>query len=85
MRRAKQFLRFTCDMKRQFDPAEPELMDRPQPISPELESDLHNLRQLNRYFGSYALVRSFSAALDTAVTTTCAWSIWRPAPAIFRA
>ncbi|MFL6527304.1 MAG: methyltransferase domain-containing protein [Chthoniobacterales bacterium] len=46
-------------MKRQFDPAVPELMDRPQPISPELEIDLHNLRQLNRYFGSYALVRHF--------------------------
>lgn len=46
-------------MKRQFDPAEPELMDRPQPVSAELESDLHNLRQLNRYFGSYALVRRF--------------------------
>jgi 2-polyprenyl-3-methyl-5-hydroxy-6-metoxy-1,4-benzoquinol methylase len=46
-------------MKRQFDPAEPELMDRPQPVSAELESDLHNLRQLNRYFGSYSLVRRF--------------------------
>jgi 2-polyprenyl-3-methyl-5-hydroxy-6-metoxy-1,4-benzoquinol methylase len=46
-------------MKRQFDPAEPELMDRPQPVSTELESDLRNLRQLNRYFGSYALVRHF--------------------------
>src|SRR3979490_515151 len=46
-------------MKRQFDPGEPELMDRPQPVSAELESDLHNLRQLNRFFGSYALVRRF--------------------------
>ena len=46
-------------MKRQFDPAEPELMDRPQPVSAELESDLHNLRQLNRFFGSYSLVRRF--------------------------
>ena len=46
-------------MKRQFDPAMPELMDRPQPVSAELESDLHNLRQLNRYFGSYALVLRF--------------------------
>ena len=34
-------------------------MDRPQPVSRELEIDLHNLRQLNRYFGSYALVRHF--------------------------
>jgi 2-polyprenyl-3-methyl-5-hydroxy-6-metoxy-1,4-benzoquinol methylase len=46
-------------VKRQFDPAEPELMDRPQPVTPELASDLRNLRQLNRYFGSYALIRHF--------------------------
>lgn len=46
-------------MKRQFDPAEPELMDRPQPVTAELVSDLRNLRQLNRHFGSYALVTHF--------------------------
>lgn len=46
-------------MKRQFDPAQPELMDRPQPVTAELVSDLRNLRQLNRYFGSYALIRHF--------------------------
>ena len=46
-------------MKRQFDPAVPELMDRPQPVTPELESDLRNIRQLNRYFGSYALIEYF--------------------------
>lgn len=46
-------------MKRQFDPAEPELMDRPQPVSAELKADLENLRQLNRYFGSYALISQF--------------------------
>ena len=46
-------------MKRQFDPAEPELMDRPQPVTDELVSDLRNLRQLNRYFGSYALIEHF--------------------------
>jgi SAM-dependent methyltransferase len=46
-------------VKRKFDPAEPELMDRPQPVTPELASDLRNLRQLNRYFGSYALVEHF--------------------------
>lgn len=34
-------------------------MDRPQPISLELVSDLRNLRALNRYFGSYRLVRLF--------------------------
>ncbi|HYY14311.1 MAG TPA: methyltransferase domain-containing protein [Chthoniobacterales bacterium] len=46
-------------MKRQFDPAEPELMDRPQPISAELERDLRNLCQLNRWFGSYRLIGHF--------------------------
>jgi 2-polyprenyl-3-methyl-5-hydroxy-6-metoxy-1,4-benzoquinol methylase len=44
---------------RKFDPAEPELMDRPQPVSTELEVDLRNLRQLNRYFGSYRLLEYF--------------------------
>ena len=34
-------------------------MDRPQPVSPELISDLRNLRALNRYFGSYRLIRLF--------------------------
>ncbi|HYJ06165.1 MAG TPA: methyltransferase domain-containing protein [Chthoniobacterales bacterium] len=34
-------------------------MDRPQPVSPELVSDLRNLRQLNRHFGSYALIEHF--------------------------
>lgn len=46
-------------MKRSFNPAEPELMDRPQPVSPELERDLRNIRQLNCYFGSYAVVLRF--------------------------
>ena len=46
-------------MKRHFDPAELELMDRPQPVSAELESDLENIRQLNRWFGSYALISTF--------------------------
>ena len=46
-------------MKRQFDLAEPELMDRPQPVSAELERDLKNLRQLNRWFGSHRIVRRF--------------------------
>jgi SAM-dependent methyltransferase len=46
-------------MKRQFDPATLEIMDRPQPVSAELERDLRNLRRLNRWFGSYALIRSF--------------------------
>jgi 2-polyprenyl-3-methyl-5-hydroxy-6-metoxy-1,4-benzoquinol methylase len=46
-------------MKRAFNPDEPELMDRPQPVSDELETDLLNLVSLNRYFGSHRLVRSF--------------------------
>jgi 2-polyprenyl-3-methyl-5-hydroxy-6-metoxy-1,4-benzoquinol methylase len=44
---------------RKFDPATPELMDRPQPVSAELDADLRNLRQLNRYFGSYRLIEHF--------------------------
>jgi len=46
-------------MRRQFDPAELELMDRPQPVSSELEQDLRSIRQLNRWFGSHRLVRRF--------------------------
>lgn len=46
-------------MKRQFDPAEPELMDRPQPVTTELEIDLWNLRQLNRLFGGHGLISRF--------------------------
>ncbi|MFL6589385.1 MAG: methyltransferase domain-containing protein [Chthoniobacterales bacterium] len=49
----------TAVVKRQFDPTEPELMDRPQPVTPALVTDLRNLRQLNRHFGSYALIRRF--------------------------
>ena len=46
-------------MKRRFDPAELEIMDQPQPVSAELERDLENLRELNRWFGSYALISMF--------------------------
>ena len=46
-------------MKRQFDPAVLEMMDRPQPVSAELERDLKHIRQLNRWFGSYRLVLHF--------------------------
>jgi len=49
----------TFRMKRQFDPAEPELMDLPQPVTTELEVDLQNLRQLNRFFGGHGLVFRF--------------------------
>jgi SAM-dependent methyltransferase len=47
-------------VKRQFDPALPELMDRPQPVTRELERDLANLRSFNRWFGAHRLVRHFS-------------------------
>jgi ubiquinone/menaquinone biosynthesis C-methylase UbiE len=46
-------------VKRQFDPALPELMDRPQPVTRELERDLGNLRSFNRWFGGHGLVRHF--------------------------
>ena len=46
-------------MKRQFDPAVLEMMDRPQPVSAELERDLKRIRQLNRWFGSYRLICHF--------------------------
>lgn len=35
------------------------MMDRPQPVSPELQRDLERLRQLNRWLGSYRLVLGF--------------------------
>ena len=44
---------------RKFDDATTEMMDRPQPVSAELLSDLENLQELNRYFGSYRLIRYF--------------------------
>src|SRR5436190_18779189 len=46
-------------MKRSFDPAVLEMMDRPQPVSAELDRDLHHLRRLNRWFGSHRLVLGF--------------------------
>ena len=46
-------------MKRNFDPAVLEMMDRPQPVTPELERDLQRIRQLNRWFGSYRLALRF--------------------------
>ena len=46
-------------MKRSFDPAVLEMMDRPQPVSTELERDLERIRQLNRWFGSYRLICHF--------------------------
>ena len=34
-------------------------MDRPQPVTSELERDLANIRSLNRWFGSYRQIRRF--------------------------
>ena len=47
-------------MKRSFDPAVLEMMDRPQPVSAELERDLKRIRQLNSWFGSYRLICHFA-------------------------
>lgn len=44
---------------RQFEPAAPELMDRPEARPADLAEALRSLRGLNRFFGSYALVRHF--------------------------
>ncbi|HZS19135.1 MAG TPA: methyltransferase domain-containing protein [Candidatus Udaeobacter sp.] len=46
-------------MKRNFDPAVLEMMDRDKPPAAELERDLERIRQLNRWFGSYHLVLTF--------------------------
>lgn len=49
-------------MKRAFNAAEPELMDVPQPESPELEACLRNLGKINYCFGSHHLIRKFLRA-----------------------
>jgi SAM-dependent methyltransferase len=49
-------------MKRRFDQDQPELMDRPQPVTPELRADLANLVSLNASFGSHRLIRRFLGA-----------------------
>ena len=46
--------------QRQFEPAEPELMDRADATPAELERALKSLRGLNRWFGSYRLVMRFA-------------------------
>jgi ubiquinone/menaquinone biosynthesis C-methylase UbiE len=51
--------RYSRAVKRRFDPNILEIMDRRQPVSVELERDLQNLRELNRWFGSYALLKTF--------------------------
>jgi SAM-dependent methyltransferase len=44
---------------RKFDPELLELMDRPDPSTPELAGALINLQKLNRHFGSYRIIRHF--------------------------
>ncbi len=46
-------------MNRAFDPDRPEMMDRPQPVTPEFVADLANLEKLNAWFGSHGLIRRF--------------------------
>jgi len=48
-------------MSRHFDPADSEFMDRPQPVSPELERHLAALEAMNRSTGSHRVVRRFLA------------------------
>jgi SAM-dependent methyltransferase len=45
--------------RRKFDPDLLELMDRPDPSTPELARALTNLQKLNRHFGSYRIIRHF--------------------------
>ena len=49
-------------MKRAFSKTKPELMDLPQPVTPELRRDLANLVSLNRHFGSHRLICKFLAS-----------------------
>ncbi|MEO7933153.1 MAG: methyltransferase domain-containing protein [Chthoniobacterales bacterium] len=49
--------------QRAFDPGEIELMDVAETADATLIADLKNLRQLNRWFGSYRLIRHYLAML----------------------
>jgi 2-polyprenyl-3-methyl-5-hydroxy-6-metoxy-1,4-benzoquinol methylase len=44
---------------RKFNPDLLELMDRPDPSTPDLARALINLQKLNRHFGSYRIIRHF--------------------------
>ena len=45
--------------RRDYDPLTAELMDVAENVDGELIADLDNLRQLNRWFGSYRLIRHY--------------------------
>lgn len=45
---------------RRFDPENPEMMDRPQPVTVALRRDLANLRHLNRWFGAWRILRHWA-------------------------
>ena len=49
--------------KRDFDPQTVELMDVAEKVDATLIADLENLRQLNRWFGSYRLIHYYLAKL----------------------
>lgn len=59
-------------MSRSFNPDEPEWMDVPQPVSPELRDDLANLRKLNGWFGGVSAVLD---PLKKILTPAKPWSI----------
>ena len=55
--------------RREFDPNVAELMDLAESPDAELVSDLKNLRQLNRWFGSHRLIHSYLTRLIKPNTT----------------
>jgi hypothetical protein len=57
--------------RREFDPETLELMDIAEAADDELISDLANLRQLNRWFGSYQLIRHYLEKLVRPHSTHC--------------
>ena len=58
-------------MRRIFDEAEPELLDRAQPVNAGLETSLESLSKLNRYFGGHHLIRTFLQRWFVAGRTYC--------------
>src|SRR5215210_2832972 len=56
-------------MRRVFDENQVEMLDRPQEVTRELAQSLESLCGLNKFFGSYRLVRSFLRRWLTPGTT----------------